>query len=103
MMTHTKGPWEIDDATLLDSEGTRCINVYGTEGQGYGRVAVVYAECGRYDDLLPNARLIASAPELLALLEDYYKACCGDGGNYFKPDGEFIKETAEAIRKAKGD
>ena len=39
--------------------------------------------------------------ELLPLLEDYYRVF-KDGG-YFKPDAEFLKETQEAIRKAKGD
>ena len=89
---HTKGPWKLDDATILDSEEERCINVYGSEGQGYGRVAVVYAECGRYNDLLPNARLIAAAPELLEALEGLLP--------YAKGNYEAEIKAVEAIRKA---
>lgn len=62
---HTPPPWFTDLQVLHDNEGDNCIFVYGPEGLGMGRVAMVYAECGYPDDLEANAQLIARAPELL--------------------------------------
>ena len=69
-MMHTKGPWTIDrNGKLTDFDGIPTIFIFGADGQGYGRVAMAYAESGRVDELEPNARLIAAAPELLEAME----------------------------------
>ena len=69
-MKHTPGPWIVEDNPVsIDLEGENTVIVYCPEGVGYGRVAMVYAECGRVDELEPNARLIAAAPDMLETLE----------------------------------
>ena len=65
---HTPGPWTVDPKTLA---------VYAPDRHGHA-AAVRVAECGR--TLLPtaeiaaNAALVASAPDLLAMLQKLVRA-----------------------------
>ena len=68
-MTHTPGPWIAENGYVPDWDDVKTVLISGPDGPGYGRVAQVYAECGRESELLPNARLIAAAPELLEALQ----------------------------------
>lgn len=69
---HTPGPWEVDwndednIPVFLFENDDPVICIWGPDGQGYGRVAMAYAETG---NAIPNARLIAAAPDLLEALE----------------------------------
>ena len=66
MTKHTPGPWIVDENYLRDNDNELCVCVFGPEGQGYGRVAMAYGECGCIEEVMPNARLIAAAPETVA-------------------------------------
>lgn len=68
-MTHTPGPWIADLITIVDEDGIKCVQIYGPEGQGHGRVAQVYAECGWPEELGHNVQLIAAAPDMFAELQ----------------------------------
>lgn len=48
-----------------------------------------------------NARLIAAAPELLALLREMHDAVA-DGTADFSPSGDWFREASTAISKATG-
>ena len=104
-MTHTPGPWIKDEKVISDSEGEITMIVFCPDGPGYGRVAQVYAECGRNTELLPNARLIAAAPELLEALEVAigcveYMAGAIDSD---PEDHERLAIVENAIKQAKGN
>jgi len=110
-MNHTPKPWVLDEHVTSDSEGEICIVVFCPDGPGYGRVAQVYAECGRNTELKPNGRLIAAAPELLEALEsllDEYERIFWRGhetvGYIAKTDPPNTYTRArEVIAKAKGE
>jgi hypothetical protein len=61
-MTHTPGPWEI--------ESTVSAHYIESEGCEVARVDLIGAIEGLENVDLPNARLIASAPDLLAALKN---------------------------------
>jgi hypothetical protein len=65
----TKGPWIAGKEIQLDDDGIQTVPIFGPEGPGWGRVGTAYAEIGRDDELWPNARLQAAAPELLNACE----------------------------------
>jgi len=69
MDKHSAGPWRVVKEIQLDDDGISTVPIFGPEGPGYGRVGTAYAEIGRDDELWPNARLIALAPELLEALK----------------------------------
>ena len=63
----TPAPWIYDEHIHNDCESIECIPIYGPNGEGTGRVAQAYAECGREDELRGNAQLIAAVHDLLEL------------------------------------
>ena len=74
MLNYTQGDWSVDreDGEIVvvnDDDGVDTILIFGPRGQGYGRVAMAYAECGRVDELEGNAKLLALAPKLLEMCE----------------------------------
>ncbi len=98
MTNHTSGPWVLSNVVMdNDREGTYVI-VFCPDGVGYGRVAMVFAECGREEELHHNARLIAAAPELLDALTELAK--CHIEGGFVQPDKDVLYAANDAIAKA---
>ncbi len=65
-MTHTKGPWPIEQT----GDGKRYLIGNGlVEGPNGYEVAEVYSDDCDPDEALANAKLIAAAPELLEAAE----------------------------------
>lgn len=66
----TAGPWERDTQSFVEENSeSPYIVIFGPDGPGFGRVAMVFAELGREDELEPNAILVASSPALLKVYE----------------------------------
>lgn len=94
---HTKGNWEIF-IQPCEKELTRTINV------GTKRIATLNY-MGTQDESKANAKLIASAPELLAALIPLYTFCdCTPEGIFadaiYKDLQHLVKAAKEAINKA---
>ncbi len=111
-MSHTPGPWKIDNHPVMDDDGIPVICIWGPDGEGFGRVGMAYAECGYEDDLLDNALAQAAAPELLEacelaekILSEQIEIVCGAGWskNITEKDREDIYKLRSAIAKAKGE
>ena len=82
-MTHTKGPWKIDE----DRGGDICIIA-----ENEWEVCTVWEDPNHY-----YARLIASAPELLASLEEVLAYCVEHGHDWM-----CMAQARAAIAKATG-
>lgn len=92
---HTPGPWEVSN--LLRSYGS----VYVRADRNFVRV---YDEWGSEEMQLANARLIASAPELLEALEGLLCWCQGYEADKLNPHAFSHMESARAaIAKATGE
>ncbi len=95
MTTHTPGPWK-----SLKLDGFTYINPQRESGE-YALIAKIVG--GKEG----NARLIASAPDLLAALESLFEHCSmvhnqwGDGSNQQQADAAIAAGRA-AIAKATG-
>lgn len=92
--TFTPGPWEIQEYSSVDKTPVVC---------GNGRSIVV--ACGRADtsylaENQANARLIASAPELLAMLKAANEAFFGRGTR--QELLKALKDSKELIRRVEG-
>jgi len=97
-MTHTPGPWKIDDGYTTSL----------TIGCGFG-YDIAQVECSMSfsddcgfrinldDEEMANAHLIASAPELLEALEEMYEVC-----NLSSDDAPHRVKARAAIIKAGG-
>ena len=108
--THTPGPWLLPHFTD-DLHSCNCQYILAEPYMG--AVATVHrneregAEPGRNgdypagDEARANARLIASAPDLLAATEDLLGLALGDIGGAAQRDG-IIAEARAAIAKATG-
>ena len=84
---HTPAPWKHDPTWGLIKHGKNEI-------------------CALHSGNLANARLIASAPDLLSALESAYNAIAWDipGGNLSNEEEEALLDVIrEAIRIAKGE
>ncbi len=94
-MFPTVGPWEKDTQSFVEEESeSPYIVIFGPDGPGHGRVAMVFAELGREDELEPNAIVIAAVPELLGV----YDAAITTAHN--NPAlGLALKEAREALDK----
>ena len=69
-MNHSPAPWEKDTQFFVEENSeSQYIVIFGSQGPGWGRVAMVFAELGREDELEPNATLVAAAPALLKVYE----------------------------------
>ena len=101
---HTPGPW-IDIGTMQSTDdphnGERFI-VQALNGLDYGYVVGCALPCGDPDSTpertLANARLIASAPELLEVLERLVCVFGGDDYEHFAS----IQSARQVIAKATG-
>lgn len=79
MATHTPGPWHYND-----SEGDGLIE------SPYGLIARVIGTRNPDDETLPNARLIAAAPDLLDSAR-YVSYAWNDADNDLPADDEVIE------------
>ena len=70
-MNPTSGPWKKDTQSFVEENSeSPYIVIFGPDGPGFGRVAMVFAELGREDELEPNATLVAASPALLKVYEE---------------------------------
>jgi hypothetical protein len=93
---HTLGPWVVDEKTTMESICT----VYGTDcDQGYVYITPVGREYSNPEQQTANARLIATAPELLEALEncEAFLLSAGFGSS------DSYAEVVAAIAKATGE
>ena len=85
---HTPGPWDIDSSrvhTSIEADGLHVAMV------SYGNVTM--------ETHLANARLIAAAPELLEVCEEFVRKCeCGEARSQ-----RSYAQMKAAIAKAKGE
>jgi hypothetical protein len=85
---HTPGPWNI-----ITRPNSFLISVMSEDHTSIGDVSSI-----------ENARLIASAPELLEALEELQHRFYVLGGCVFQPKDEpFMVKVTELLRKAKGE
>ena len=94
MIKHTPGLWSkiqgIDHtaASIRTESGISVATAFGSE----------------FDQTKANARLIAAAPELLAMLKKLVDDCSGDSlGTLKSPRWEFVCEAAALLHKATGE
>lgn len=91
MSKHTKGPWKQGDYILWPAPGEKA--QYPIHATKRGRIALA----GRFDD----ARLIAAAPDLLAVLQELEKSS-RYWSEYDVPLG-IVDRISAAIAKATGE
>ena len=89
---HTPGPWRLE----ITDTGFRVIY---SDSALRSHIAALHeaALCEEHGDTFANARLIASAPDLLQVVEDYVLLC--DLHDYV---GAVPDAARAALRKAKG-
>ncbi len=90
--THTPGPWKVLHHTAPQHDGDRAVYAPGNK-------LICEMNGGPNDDseTLANARLIASAPDLLDSLRDILEMVTDN-----RLHGEEVYRAANAIRKAEG-
>lgn len=98
---HTPGPWLAIPTTAHGrNPDTKRMDIVSTSGEWNPSFVA--------GDILPNdARLIASAPELLAALEIILSSTCGDVGDdgyagCIRIEAKALERARAAISKAKG-
>ena len=107
MSKHTKGPWILDtisgwaDGSKRDLNGDIYIRKEG-DALPFGQIFTDTEEREMLDpEIIPEriaaARLIAAAPELLQIAEDYVLLC-----ELHDLEGSVLDAAREAIAKAKG-
>ncbi len=105
MSKHTAGPWKAFDNAGKNMQGYQ--QPSGVHGTGENRMTLI---CGCFGDIeggadtaSANARLIASAPELLealeALLETSNVKAIEHGNSY---DVRHVKKARDVVAKARG-
>lgn len=107
MSKHTPGPWKLErDELHYGSLSTVVAGEKSKKFPGYQMIVGVGGFAG-VDEQEANARLIASAPELLEALRDMFELAEGamrsanrDGAEYDVED--CLKEARHAIAKAEG-
>lgn len=96
--THTPGPWEVvpygdgDSLVIHDARGDWRVCFMATPG-----------ESGDMRGIRANARLIASAPDLLAACQRAHRVIKAMTGNQQATKGNVIGELEAAIARATGD
>lgn len=104
---YTRGPWEIHNQSdwSVDTDGSNTYSHIGPVGSDPVCIAIV-ADYNADDDALldANARLIATAPELLEALEQLLDGCDQFAAQYaYDDDGKRRADAARAaIAKARG-
>ena len=96
---HTPGPWRVDVAQ--DRDGT--IHSVDVREAAYGLfVAAVEAHTEEHADVMANARLIAAAPELLAVLKRMVLDCERTVELECVHGSQVVDDAIAAIAKAEG-
>ena len=104
----TKGPWSVHSRTNCpddDPELSRHLGIHadGDEGRGGSYVAVIEGDMFEADEEMANAQLIASAPDLLAALENFVSVGCEFYDMDMGENGcDAIEQARAAIAKALG-
>ena len=99
-MSHTPGPWFVSMKPDWDEDGWMGVGVYDCDGGVYAvvddepeTIARPFCEA--------DARLIAAAPEMLAVLEELRESA-SYWSEYDVPVG-IVERIESAIRKARGE
>lgn len=97
---HTPGPWSVYRNNVKEKYGACHDNIFIKKGNDI--------ICELFSENDANARLIAAAPDLLAVLEhiaghaDMARTCANDAGR-IKSLENIINSARAAIAKARGD
>lgn len=95
---HTPGPWNYDQT----GDGKRiCVGIGLVDGPNGYDVAEVYSDDCDSDEALANARLIAAAPELLAIAEILLDR--GYVSKFIDEERDDHEQLVAAISKARGE
>lgn len=91
MSGHTKGPWAIEGDSATGERAGHYVILTGKHGDSVRKIiARIYShlDLDAEGEIEANARLIASAPALLALVERFASECgeCGGKGYIEIPD-----------------
>ena len=94
-MKHTPGPW----TSVIRSDGIE--DTPAVTANPFETIAETRRDLYSFDECEANARLIAAAPELLAILEEYAEY----NGDYAAsmPDEAWVERVRVVVRKAKGE
>lgn len=95
-MTHTPGPWQF----TANMYGIDNMRVFGVEEINNGLTQGI-ANCGYGEGCEANARLIATAPELLSMVAALVGLLEDENGHHFV--GEAIREGKALWEKASGE
>ena len=104
MTKHTPGPWMVEsdgkeDATVTAFTAVHHNPVYICRVYGEG----VLARAGdSTEERAANARLIASAPDLLVTLRELLADCTDTDGGLLRPTHYVVDRARAAIAKAEG-
>jgi hypothetical protein len=99
---HTPGPWAVsrhDDIGFEHPDGEYIDVVSATNEHIY---ICTVGDVTHRANILPDARLIAAAPELLAVLKEWDDMKNWNSGGDFIGERELFKRTTDAIAKATG-
>jgi hypothetical protein len=99
MDKHTEGPWIIhraDEYTDDAEDHLKIMSITAQNGE-----TILYTDSGYFKPREANARLIASAPELLEALREAFNAFAHDADGPVWADSTIAKARA-AIAKATG-
>lgn len=92
MTKHTQGPWRV-------GKGKYGYQIWQDVKKGFGNHWIANLKCESCPaDALPNAHLIAAAPELLEALESFPGFLCGT-----ESGDAWIEHMRAAIAKARGE
>ena len=93
-MSHTPGPWIIAHGTIGRMKGH---NVAAARGS----VLVAFTH-GINEGSTANARLIATAPEMLALLRQHFESWYAKASNIRKIEPAWVPATRALLAKIEG-
>ena len=107
-MKFTRGPWRVEEDTFGKNNAPG-FNIKGSNSEGVNVIAFMWSRDAE-EEQAANARLIASAPELLEALEDAQQALAHAlyvTTGTVQPSTRIVLEFAEdkaseALAKAKG-
>lgn len=94
---HTPGPWKVTDGTMTSFPDSVYVSGVGRDGF-QSVIAILNDDTGTDHDKRANARLIATAPELLEALVSVYDSRNAGPGE-LQPNWDAIKKL---IAKAEG-
>ena len=93
---HTPGPWRADGPWIEASNGDLVADANPDEGPAKGRDDLFYADTA----IQANARVLAAAPDLLAVLRELLPAIEHSGVGYSHIPSELRQKARAAIARA---